>query len=75
MATQWVSYEELKRKVSIADILEHYGLLKGLRRRGDELIGLCPFHRERKGSFRANVQKNAFKCWGGSCGKQGNILE
>ena len=39
-----VNFSELKQNVSIEDVLEHYGLLEGLRRvKDDELVGLCPF--------------------------------
>lgn len=36
---QWVSFADLKRQVSIEDVLAHYGLLAGLRQRRDELVG------------------------------------
>jgi DNA primase len=70
---KWVSFDEVKSKVSMRDILIHYGLLEGLKQKGDELIGRCPFHQETKGSFRANVVKNAFHCFG--CKAKGNILD
>jgi DNA primase len=70
---KWVSFDEVKSKVSIKDILAHYGLLEGLNQKGDELIGLCPFHQETEGSFRANIAKNAFHCFG--CKAKGNILD
>ncbi len=69
----WVSFQQVKARVSIADVLAHYGLLARLVRRGDELLGLCPFHREREGSFRASLTKNAFRCFG--CGRGGNVLD
>ena len=69
---QWVSFQMLKRQVGIEDILSHYGLLERLRQKRDELVGLCPFHQETKGSFSASVTKNAFQCFG--CNRKGNIL-
>ena len=71
--TQWVSFEEVKSQVSIENVLAHYGLLDTFRQKGDELIGLCPFHRETRGSFHASTTKNAFQCFG--CKKHGNILD
>ena len=56
---QWVSFDEIKSRVSIEDVLGHYGI-ENLRRRRDELIGVCPFHEESKGSFSANVTKNVW---------------
>ena len=70
---KWVSFAEVKTKVSMRDILIHYGLLEGLKQKGDELVGRCPFHQETKGSFRANLVKNVFHCFG--CKAKGNILD
>ena len=69
----WVDFKEIKSRVSLKDVLAHYGLLEGLKQKGDELSGLCPFHKETKGSFRANLAKNAFNCFG--CKAHGNILD
>ena len=41
-----------------------------LRRRGANLIGLCPFHNEKTGSFNVNPARNIFKCFG--CGEGGS---
>jgi len=38
---------------------------------GDELMALCPFHKERNRSFFLNVDKCIFYCFG--CGESGNI--
>ena len=74
--TTWVNFNELKQKVSMEDVLGHYGLLDGLKRqKDDELVGLCPFHEETKGSFHVSLSKNAFNCFGGSCKRHGNILD
>lgn len=41
-----------------------------LRRRGANLIGLCPFHNEKTPSFNVSPSRNIFKCFG--CGKGGD---
>ncbi len=41
-----------------------------LKRRGRNLIGLCPFHNEKTPSFNVSPERNIFKCFG--CGKGGN---
>lgn len=69
----WVDFKEIKSRVSLKDVLAHYGLLEGLKQKDDELSGLCPFHKETTGSFRANLAKNAFNCFG--CKAHGNILD
>ena len=38
---------------------------------GDELMVLCPFHKEKNPSFSLNVDKGVFYCFG--CGESGNI--
>lgn len=40
-------------------------------RAGDELIALCPFHKEKNPSFFLNVDKGVFICFG--CDEIGNI--
>ena len=72
---EWVDFNELKQRVSITDVLNHYGLLDNLspRKGGEELVGLCPFHEERRKSFAANTLKNNFQCF--SCKAQGNVLD
>jgi len=69
----WVDYRELKQRVSIKEILDHYGLLSSMRQKKDELMGFCPFHKESKPSFHASLTKNAFQCFG--CKAKGNILD
>src|SRR5215212_3316445 len=43
-----------------------------LRRRGVNMIGLCPFHNEKTPSFNVNPARNIFKCFG--CGKGGTAV-
>lgn len=43
-----------------------------LRRRGANLIGLCPFHDERTPSFNVNPARGIYKCFG--CGKAGGAV-
>lgn len=44
-----------------------------LRRSGNELVGLCPFHDEKTPSFRVNDTKGLFHCFG--CGASGDIID
>ena len=53
-----------------ARIDEVVGDFVSLRRRGTNLIGLCPFHKEKTPSFNVNTARNIFKCFG--CGKVGD---
>jgi len=62
--------------VSFEEVLGYYGLLEGLRRKDDELVGYCPIHDEKrynKNSFPANTDRNIFHCF--ACGASGNVLD
>ena len=53
--SEWVDFRKVKERVSMEDILGHYGLLKGLKRKENELVGFCvPFmmgNARRRGVF------------------------
>ena len=51
-------------------IEEVVGEFVSLKRRGSNLIGLCPFHQEKTPSFTVSPAKGLFKCFG--CGKGGD---
>lgn len=53
----------------IEDVVEDYVVLK---KRGANLLGLCPFHNEKTPSFTVSPSKNIYKCFG--CGKAGNSV-
>lgn len=57
-------------KVQIEDVVQDYVQLK---RRGVNLIGLCPFHHEKTPSFTVSPAKNIYKCFG--CGRGGNAVQ
>jgi DNA primase len=43
-----------------------------LKKRGANLLGLCPFHGEKSPSFTVSPSKGIYKCFG--CGKAGNSV-
>ncbi len=53
----------------IQDVISDYVTLK---KRGTNLLGLCPFHNEKTPSFMVSPAKGIFKCFG--CGKGGNSV-
>ena len=72
--SRWVNYREVKEAVPIERVLERYGLLSSLNRRGDNLEGPCPLHGGHSPrQFKASVSKNAYHCF--SCGAGGNVLD
>ncbi len=58
--------------VAQADIVEIVGQKTELRRRGRELVGLCPFHVERQASLTVSPEKKLWHCFG--CGRGGGVL-
>jgi len=72
MKKGWVDFKAVKASVTFEEVLAHYGIqLKPAR--GGELLGLCPFHEDTKPSFRVNVEKKVFHCFG--CDAKGNVLD
>ena len=54
----------------IEEVVSDYVTLK---KRGANLIGLCPFHTEKTGSFTVSPSKGIYKCFG--CGASGHALK
>ena len=61
--------DEIKSKNDIVDIVSQYVVLK---RTGRNYMGLCPFHKEKSGSFCISPDKQIFHCFG--CGVGGNVF-
>jgi DNA primase len=71
---RFVDFKEVKERVTIEELLDHYGLLETLRRQGDTLAGPCPIHRGRsRTAFKADTRRNIWNCFGPCRG--GNILD
>ena len=64
--------EVIERIHSAAKIEEVVADYVTLRKRGANLIGLCPFHNEKTGSFTVSPSKGIYKCFG--CGVSGNAV-
>ena len=62
--------ETVEQILQAARIEEVVGEFITLKKRGTNLIGLCPFHDEKTPSFNVNPARNIFKCFG--CGKAGD---
>ena len=54
------------------DITDVVGSFVKLKKRGTNLLGLCPFHNEKTPSFTVSPSKEIYKCFG--CGKSGNTI-
>ncbi len=61
--------DQIKSTVKIEEVIDEY---VNLKRRGVNMIGLCPFHNEKTPSFTVSPSKNLYKCFG--CGKGGDAV-
>ena len=61
--------QELKSKTDIVDVVSSYVQLK---KRGKNMLGLCPFHSEKTPSFNVSTDKNFFHCFG--CKASGDVI-
>lgn len=57
------------RELAIEDVLKPY---VSLSRKGSALMGLCPFHTEKTGSFAVSPHRNLFHCF--SCNRGGDAI-
>lgn len=61
--------EEVLLRASIVDVISSYVPLK---KRGNNFLGLCPFHGEKTPSFTVNEEKGLYHCFG--CKESGNVI-
>lgn len=60
---------EIRARIDIASFIGQY---VPLRKRGNDLVGLCPFHAEKTPSFHVHPDRGFFKCFG--CGAGGDVI-
>lgn len=64
------SVQEVLDAARVEDVISDFVTLK---RRGANMLGLCPFHNEKTPSFIVSPAKNLFKCFG--CGQGGDAVK
>ena len=67
-----ISQKTVQEVFDQARIEEVVGDFLNLRKRGSNMVGLCPFHDEKTPSFSVSPSKNIFKCFG--CGRGGDAV-
>ncbi|HEV7178809.1 MAG TPA: DNA primase [Candidatus Baltobacteraceae bacterium] len=60
---------EIHSRVDLGTFIGQYVSLK---QRGNDLVGLCPFHGEKTPSFHVHPDRGFFKCFG--CGASGDVI-
>jgi DNA primase len=68
-----ISKETIQKINDEARVEEVVGEFVTLKKRGANLLGLCPFHNEKTPSFNVNPARNIYKCFG--CGKAGGPIQ
>lgn len=68
-----ITEESVREVIDTARIEDVVGDFVNLRRRGQNMIGLCPFHNEKTPSFNVNPARNIYKCFG--CGEGGDPVK
>jgi DNA primase len=64
--------ETINQIIESARVEEVIGEFISLKKRGVNMIGLCPFHNEKTPSFTVSPSKGIYKCFG--CGKAGSSI-
>ena len=67
-----IDHATIERILDSAEITDVVSDFVTLRKRGVNMLGLCPFHNEKTPSFTVSPAKGIFKCFG--CGKGGNSV-
>jgi len=65
------SFSDIKAGTDIVRVVESYGIT--LRKVGQDHIGLCPFHEDKKPSLHVTQAKGLFNC--PACGAGGNVIQ
>jgi DNA primase len=64
--------DRLKQRLPLLEYLRRHDWTPRRRGARQELVGLCPLHRETRPSFYVNAHKNLFYCHG--CGRGGDLI-
>ena len=60
---------QVQQANDIVDVISEH---VGLKKKGREMVGLCPFHDDHRPSLNVNVAKQIFKCF--ACGAGGSVF-
>jgi putative DNA primase/helicase len=65
-----IDFHKLKQDNNIVDVI---GRHVGLKKKGSEYYGVCPFHKDHTESLQVNDSKQIFKCF--ACGEGGDAVD
>jgi DNA primase catalytic core len=64
-------FERIKGTTDIVRVIESYGV--ALKKTGQDHVGLCPFHDDKKPSLHVTASKGLWHC--PACGAAGNVIQ
>ncbi len=73
--SNWVNFADIRKRISLEDVLLKFYRLDNLTRDGNKLIGPCPVHNgDSPRAFHADLDKNVYHCFS-KCQGGGNQLD
>jgi DNA primase len=70
----FLDFRAIRARITMEQVLEHYGVLATLKRTGTRLSGCCPIHNGTNSTqFRVDTEKSLWNCFSGC--KGGNALD
>ncbi len=63
----------IEKVISISSVVDVVSGAVKLTKKGNNYVGLCPFHQEKTPSFTVSEEKGFFHCFG--CSKSGNVID
>jgi len=71
----FVDFGAIRDRITMEQVLEHYGVLNTLKRNGSRLSGPCPIHHGTNPTqFRVDTEQNIWNCFS-ECKHGGNTLD
>lgn len=71
----YVDFRDIRSRLTMEQVLQHYNLLDTFKRTGHSLSGPCPIHKgTNKTQFRVDTERNIWNCFS-ECKHGGNTLD
>lgn len=67
-----IKQDIIDKVIDASNIVELIGETVSLTKKGKYYVGKCPFHNEKTPSFKVDLNKGTYRCFG--CGKYGDII-
>ncbi len=71
--TAYFNEAHIQQILQALDIVDVVGNYVALKPKGKEMVGLCPFHDDKRPSMNVSAVKQIFKCF--ACGAGGDVIK